>query len=114
MWISKLMIDLIDCTIALAATRDPERADFSLTLQFREVGNVQITRYHDDLQHPPCLGDFTPIRAEDLEDGRVRFHINTGDALLVFEACAEPNLSLLDNSQITYADFFTRNNTTVA
>jgi len=107
------MIDLIDCTIALAATRNPECGDFSLTLQFREGGNVQITRYHD-LHDPPCLGDFTPIRAEELGDGRVRFHIDTGDAVLVFEACAEPNLSLLDNSQITYADLFTRHNTTVA
>jgi hypothetical protein len=105
MWISKLVVDLIDCTIRLEGTADPERAGSALELIFREVGNVRVERYHD-LDNAPCLGDFNLIRAEDLGDGRARFRTDTGDAMLVFEAAANPGLTVLEAHQIKGADIF--------
>ena len=114
LWISKLVVELLDCTITFTLKDDPDCEGFSLKLKFREVGNVQVERYHATDLDSTCLGDFSPIRVENLKEGRMRFHADTGDAKLIFEALGEPSLSFLDNSQITYADLFTNHNELLA
>lgn len=105
MWISKLVIDLIDCTITLEGTVDPERTGGAFELIFREVGDVRIERYHD-LDTVPCLGDLNLIRVENLADGRARFRTDTGDAMIDFQAAAGPSLTVLKGHQIEAADIF--------
>jgi len=105
MWISMLAVDLIDCTIRLEGTVDPERTGSAFELTFREVGNIRVERYHD-FETMPCLGDFNLIRVEDLADGRARFRTDTGDAMLIFEAVASPRLVVLGEHQIEAANIF--------
>ena len=107
-WITKLVIDLINCTISLEGTAEPEAAEpsISLVLSFREVGNVRVERYHD-FDHVPCFGDLTHIQVEHLGSGRARFRTDTGDAILAFEAAADPSLTISRGLQVNRADLFT-------
>ena len=83
-YIVNLKIELVDCTLTVRYTDDPERGEVGATVEFTEVGNVQVDRYHDADDH--TYGDFNPIRRVAVSLGRSRFKINTGDAVLAFEA----------------------------
>ena len=86
-YIIEIAVELIDCTLVLRLTDDPERGEVGASVLFKHVGAVRVNRYHD--ADDTCLGDFEPIRRFSLGGGRVRFTIDTGDAMLTFEASAE-------------------------
>ncbi|SRR5258706_11755658 len=89
MWISRLNLDLIQCTLTCVTTANPDAPDQAFRLEFKEVGTVSVDRYHEVDEH--ALGDFEGFRTQPLEGGRrAVFKTNTGDALLTFEASADP------------------------
>src|SRR5881394_3738493 len=89
MWIFQLNLDLVQCTLTCVTTANPDGPDQAFRLEFKDVGKVSVDRYHDAGEHP--LGDFEGFRTQPLEGGdRAVFKTNTGDALLTFEASANP------------------------
>jgi hypothetical protein len=91
MWISQLNLDLVDCTLTCVTTANPDAPDQAFRVEFKEVGKVSVERYHDARQ--VSLGDFGRFRMRPTNgDGRAVFEINTGDALLTFEASADPSI----------------------
>ena len=111
-WISKFVIDLIDCTVRLEATRDPDRGMHAFEVEFRDVGNVQVDRYHD--ADEPSLGNLMGIGVEQLAHARARFRADTGDAVVVFEAAASPKVTPLGDSKVSGSDIFITTNRTSA
>ncbi|MDB5301030.1 MAG: hypothetical protein JWO87_2693 [Phycisphaerales bacterium] len=90
MWITILTIDVIECTLALTATHDPERQTPAVEFAFGSVGAVRIDRYH--APDHMCLGDFEGVEEKKLGQGRSEFRVNTGDAFVVFEAASDYTL----------------------
>ena len=89
MWISRLKLDLIECALTCVTTENPDGPDLAFRLEFKDVGKVSVDRYHDVDFHP--LGDFEGFRTRVIEGtDRAEFKTNTGDALLTFEASANP------------------------
>lgn len=103
MWISDLSINLVDCTLTLLTTSEPDRGQLTFRLTFSAVGNVQINRYHD--ADTDTLGDFTGIRVVNIGEGRARFQTDTGDALLEFEASDRPMFEPLTEGAVQQGIF---------
>ncbi len=85
-YIVHITVELTMCTLVVQYTVDPERGEVGAMVEFTEVGNIQVFRYHD--AGDVCYGDFEPIRAVSLVEGRSRFTMNTGDAVVMFEAAS--------------------------
>ena len=98
MWISTLIIDLLNCTASLNATDNPDHGGSSVEVEFEQVGNVRVDRYHD--ASAPCLGDMTGVLVKSIGGGRARFRLDTGDATVEFEAAEHPRVTNHEDSAI--------------
>ncbi len=89
MQISQLKLDLIECTLTCVTTADPNLPEEAFRVDFKDVGNVKVSRYHD--ADDVSLGDFERFSMRMVGSaGRAIFETNTGDAFLSFEASNEP------------------------
>src|SRR4051812_4907722 len=94
MWIAELSVDLIGCVLICATTSDPDRGTVEGRLHFRAVGHVHVDRYHDP--NEDCFGDVEAFESTPLGNGRARFRLYTGDAVVTFEADEPEEGPLLD------------------
>ncbi len=105
MWISELWIDLIESTITLVTTRNPDAPAKGFRLVFEQVGDISLDRYHaiDD----PELAHFSPVHVKSLPNkSRARFRLDTGDARLVFEAHVKQKFTPLDGKHLGDTELF--------
>ena len=83
MYIIELVFSITECACTLALTKTPDKPRVDTEIIFSSVGNVLIKRYHDP---KVCFGDFLELNIKQLTSDRSEFVIDTGDALVTFEA----------------------------
>ena len=89
LWISQLNLDLIGCTLTCVVTADPDGPNEAFRIEFKQVGKVNLDRYHDP--DGITFGDFEGFHSQPIAGGgRAVFQTNTGDSFLTFEALADP------------------------
>ncbi|MDB5321206.1 MAG: hypothetical protein JWN40_2837 [Phycisphaerales bacterium] len=89
MWISQLNLDLVACTLTCVVTANPDAPALAFRVEFQHVGKVSVDRYHDP--DGDTFGDFERFHMRPIEGtGRAVFETNSGDAVLTFEASADP------------------------
>ncbi len=86
-WITAFNINVIECTLLLSVTDEPERPMPVEEYTFRSVSAIQVDRYHETKDN--CLGDFQGIEEKKFDNDRSEFRINTGDALVIFQAASD-------------------------
>ena len=87
-WILSFTFDVVECSACLVLTRDPDAGKADEEFVFTDVSNIAVERYHD-VEPEVTLGDFTEIKKTPREQDRVVFQLDTGDALVTFEANAD-------------------------
>jgi hypothetical protein len=95
-YIVSLCFDVVECTAAISFTTDPESQGKSVSCRFAEVGSIVVRRYHEVGQDRITLGDFTGIAVSPIDEHRVRYSLDTGDAAVSFEAALVSDLSRVE------------------
>ena len=83
MHIIEFVFSVTECTSTLTLTKTPNKPQVDTKIVFSYVGNVLIKRYHNP---EDCFGDYTGLNVKQLTTDRSEFMIDTGDALVTFEA----------------------------
>ena len=89
-YILEFTFSLIECSCKVSLTNTPDNPIVDKVYLFSEVGNISVQRYH---QPDDTLGDFNGFQAEELANGRTGFRIDTGDSIVIFEACTVHDVS---------------------
>ena len=106
MWITAFTFDLVTATAGATCTRDPDSGLAAFCVKFRDVGNVRVNRYHDASE--PCLGDMAGFLVEATTPNRARYRIDTGDAIVVFEASVERTVTISSGECVEDGDLFVK------